>query len=311
MEKGKSRKEKRIFTIVLVPNSPDKLKVLKITGIRSKLLVSAAFILVLLACLGVYVSVILSDNSRLKSENQALSDLSSEQNKMLKEKVTEIDELKEKEANKSNIDGKIRDLIDKYRAIADNYTSNGLSTKSSRSGTRIDRNFVEDINELKTLISSLEEAQSKDSDTYMDLSETENKLKAYIDSTPSLFPTPGRISSDFGGRRDPFRLTKRFHTGIDIAAPYGQNINAAASGEVTLASRTSVYGNTIIIDHGHGISTMYGHTSKILVKKGQKVKKGDVIARVGSTGRSTGAHLHFEVRVNGTSVDPLKYVDNN
>ncbi|HHY36732.1 MAG TPA: M23 family metallopeptidase [Firmicutes bacterium] len=111
----------------------------------------------------------------------------------------------------------------------------------------------------------------------------------------------GSITSRYGLR------SGRMHSGVDIAAPTGTPIYAADSGVVTMAQWYSGYGKTVIIDHGNGISTLYGHCSEILVRVGSKVEKGQLIARVGSTGRSTGSHLHFEIRENGRTCDPLRY----
>jgi len=124
------------------------------------------------------------------------------------------------------------------------------------------------------------------------------------------WPLPGRtyISSYFGPRTHPLTKKKSTHTGIDIPAPTGTAIKASDSGKVLLAEWLGAYGNAIIIDHGGNISTMYGHLSAIGVSVGQDVNKGDTIGKVGSTGWSTGAHLHFEVRINGTPKNPLKYV---
>jgi len=121
-------------------------------------------------------------------------------------------------------------------------------------------------------------------------------------------PASSRITSQYGYRIHPVYKTKKFHSGIDIGAPYGVDILAAADGTVTLATTNGGYGKCIIINHGSGITTLYGHNSTLLVSVGSKVTKGQVIAKAGSTGVSTGPHLHFEVRVNGSTTDPMQYL---
>ncbi len=124
------------------------------------------------------------------------------------------------------------------------------------------------------------------------------------------WPVPGRtyISSGYSGRERPIGSGYEFHTGLDIPAPYGYNILAAESGTVITAGWVRGYGNTVIINHGGGLSTLYGHNSSLVVSKGQTVTRGQVIAKCGSTGNSTGNHCHFEVRVNGQDVNPWPYV---
>lgn len=124
------------------------------------------------------------------------------------------------------------------------------------------------------------------------------------------WPTPGytTITSMFGMRFHPIFKINRMHSGVDIGAPTGVNIIAVNDGVVVKAEYTVGYGNMVMINHGGGVSTVYGHGSKIIAKVGQEVKRGDVIMEVGSTGWSTGPHLHFEVRINGTCVEPLPYI---
>ena len=121
-------------------------------------------------------------------------------------------------------------------------------------------------------------------------------------------PASGRITSGFGGRKSPTKGASSNHQGIDISAPTGTSIVAAAAGEVVIATYSSSAGNYVMISHGGGVYTVYMHASSLLVSQGQSVKKGQTIAKVGSTGYSTGSHLHFGVRVNGSYVNPTKYV---
>lgn len=121
-------------------------------------------------------------------------------------------------------------------------------------------------------------------------------------------PTPGTISSGFGTRTDPLGAGTGFHSGIDIAVGSGTPIRACRSGTVTIAGWQGGYGNTVVIDHGGGMATLYAHQSSVAVAAGQTVLPGQVIGYVGSTGRSTGPHLHFEVRISGNPVNPMAYL---
>ena len=122
------------------------------------------------------------------------------------------------------------------------------------------------------------------------------------------WPVNGPITSPFGGRIHPVTGIWLGHTGLDIGVPYGTPVHAADGGKVILASWYGGYGNAVVIDHGNGISTLYGHNSSLAVSVGQTVSKGEVVAYCGSTGVSTGPHVHFEVRINGRPVDPLGYL---
>jgi murein DD-endopeptidase MepM/ murein hydrolase activator NlpD len=125
-------------------------------------------------------------------------------------------------------------------------------------------------------------------------------------ATPSIWPTRGGLTSFFGGRSDPFTGEHENHTGLDISAQKGQSVFATADGVVQSAGYTGDYGNLIVVKHAFGLSTRYGHLSSYKVKVGDDVKRGDVIGLVGSTGRSTGAHLHYEILVNGQLMNPLQ-----
>jgi murein DD-endopeptidase MepM/ murein hydrolase activator NlpD len=127
-------------------------------------------------------------------------------------------------------------------------------------------------------------------------------------ATPSIWPADGFVTSGFGWRLSPFTGRRHFHAGLDIAADTGTDIVAAARGRVAFAGPKGAFGQVVILDHGFGVRTLYGHTSAIHVKRGQPVERGERIASVGSTGRSTGPHLHYTVQLKGKSVDPADYV---
>ena len=127
-------------------------------------------------------------------------------------------------------------------------------------------------------------------------------------SSPNLWPVEGPITGSFGERIDPFNGEGAFHSGVDISSAYGHPIIAPADGVVTFADFMGGYGKALMLDHGHGISTRYGHLSGFAVTLGQHIHRGDVIGYVGLSGRSTGPHLHYEVRINDTPVNPYKYL---
>lgn len=127
-------------------------------------------------------------------------------------------------------------------------------------------------------------------------------------AAPTLWPVEGRLTSTFGERVDPFKGEGAFHSGVDISAPYGVPVIAPADGRVEFSDFMNGYGRLIKVNHGHGITTRYGHLSGSLVRPGQVVKRGQTIGYVGSTGRVTSPHLHYEVRINETPVNPYKYL---
>ncbi len=126
--------------------------------------------------------------------------------------------------------------------------------------------------------------------------------------TPNEWPLRGLVTSDFGARLDPYTADRVMHRGLDIVAPNGQTVFAPSDGTVTFAGKANGYGKVIILDHGFGLETRYGHLSRLFVKQGERVRRGERIGAVGSTGRSTGPHLHYEVRVNDVAENPRTFI---
>jgi murein DD-endopeptidase MepM/ murein hydrolase activator NlpD len=127
-------------------------------------------------------------------------------------------------------------------------------------------------------------------------------------ATPSIWPTTGWLTSSFGGRRDPFTGGRDYHAGLDISADRGKPVRATADGTISEAGWSGNYGNMVLVGHRFGLSTRYGHLSHIAVRPGQTVRRGDIIGFVGSTGRSTSPHLHYEVLLNGQAINPLRFL---
>jgi murein DD-endopeptidase MepM/ murein hydrolase activator NlpD len=134
--------------------------------------------------------------------------------------------------------------------------------------------------------------------------------KDVLESTPSVWPAGGWVTSGFGWRSSPFTTKREFHKGLDIAAPAGTPIYAPSRGVVSFIERDPAYGLVVNITHGTGLLTRYAHLQRVNVKQGQVVQRGDVIAYMGDSGRSTGPHLHYEVRIGGVPVNPMRYILN-
>lgn len=167
---------------------------------------------------------------------------------------------------------------------------------------------VNRLNDSVHILSSQMDVQEEELEAL--LNDVDARL-AYLEARPSFLPVYGQITSRFGGRKHPFSKTYQFHEGVDIAAKSGTSIKVPGKGVVVFSGWKGGYGQVIEISHGYGLKTVYAHNSANLVKVGDKVSKGQVIGRVGSTGQSTGPHVHFEVHVNGKVVDPIKFVNSN
>lgn len=216
--------------------------------------------------------------------------------------IEELNSAKEDVEKKKQLEQQARDLLAQK---ADEKEKTLSQLKSSRAAVE------GDIARSKAALDKLEkdiDAQIAESNRLNSVIKSLSSSKKYAGGSMK-WPVPGyySISSPYGMRKHPILRKYKMHTGIDIPAPKGSSIVAANSGTVIIAQYDSSggYGNMVVIDHGGGITTLYGHASKLLVKVGQQVKAGQVIAKVGSTGLSTGNHCHFEVRVNGATQNPM------
>lgn len=161
---------------------------------------------------------------------------------------------------------------------------------------------------LKQDLAKLSKAITKQGDSLRELEGFFRYQRSLLASSPSIWPAKGWVTSGFGYRKSPYTGEKEMHNGIDIAGRFGAPVVGAADGIVLYAGGDESYGNVIEIDHGFGMITRYGHNSENLVRIGQRVRKGELIAKMGNTGRSTGPHLHFEVLMNGVPINPNRYI---
>jgi murein DD-endopeptidase MepM/ murein hydrolase activator NlpD len=191
-------------------------------------------------------------------------------------------------------------------------------TGTSRSGqSRPDTSYTgqggpivkPEIGDISNLVQELQVAAQAREQSLSSLKQALVEKNAKLAATPSIWPASGDVTSRFGWRNSPWGGSSGdWHPGIDIANSYGTPIMATADGQVVKSEWYGGYGNMVQIDHGNGIVTIYGHTSRIVVSVGQRVKKGEVIAYMGSTGNSTGTHVHYEIRVNDTAVNPANFL---
>lgn len=295
------------FTMMIVPHSGKSTFSISVSILTLKIiggLLATILLWLIIASLNFYVSY-----NRLKRDTQELQTVAEDYNvlqRQLQLFLQKTNNLEQKMQELEKLDNDIRGLLKDDPALKEiverraNQTSTNRSTLSSRS--RVDRQQA--IRQLVLLEEKIPEQQQ----SLEELKEAIIKRADRLSHTPSIYPVKGTISSKYGYRKSPFGRSTEFHDGLDIAAPYGTEVVATADGVVTFAGYKSGYGRTVTISHGYGYETSYCHNSSILVKTGQQVKKGQVIAKVGSTGRSTGPHLHYMVKVNGQLQDPANFL---
>ena len=164
------------------------------------------------------------------------------------------------------------------------------------------------MKDLTNAVSALEEQTTGREDVFTLIESRLFEKRMLALMVPSSTPVAGPVSSGFGFRSDPFTGRAALHAGLDFPAPVGTPIKSAAGGVVIASEFNASYGNMVMVDHGNGLVTRYGHASRVMVRQGDLVRRGQLIAEVGSTGRSTGPHLHFEVHVDGVPQDPAKFL---
>jgi len=287
---------KRLNTVIIVPHS--KADFLKFSFSTRSFFIGLGAVL-----LGLILSAIAiaytgqavgkrAKLARLQEENQELEKVNSRLEKAVAEVQSRLDEFEERASR---------------LALA-----TGIESGESPDGALgVHGDNVSSGGPYNRVLDSPQELETQGDQIARRLQEVQDVLATQdtrMTSTPSIAPVMGIITDGFGRRKDPFTGRSAFHRGLDLSARRGTPIKAPADGVVVFAARNGGMGRSVRISHGFGYTTVYGHLSKILVKPGDQINRGDEIGLVGSTGRSTGPHLHYEVHVDGKAVNPLYYI---
>jgi murein DD-endopeptidase MepM/ murein hydrolase activator NlpD len=293
---------KNFYTCIIVPNASSRLHKLRIPE-------QALYVLAVIGVISFFVAVGLgftyasmvfrtSDYDQLQAENQ---ELKIEKKNLevsaikLSSKITELENLSEKLTKVLESDAFFKKLGNP------NIKGLGGTTADYSTSDLLSNNLKQNMDVMKDRAEDLETH-------FRSLQEIAESRQALIRSTPTVWPVRGSIGSGFGRRRDPFTGAPDNHMGVDIVGVWGTPVHAPADGIVIYSQRKSDYGNLVVINHGKGLTTRFGHLSRFATRKGQVIHKGDVLGYVGTTGRSTAPHLHYEVRINDRPVNPRTYL---
>jgi murein DD-endopeptidase MepM/ murein hydrolase activator NlpD len=299
------------WTLMLVPHDNESVRSFQVTSRSVRTVLSTVLIVaVLLGTFSIAFFVKQSEHVQaagLRTENQLLAAEVNGMREQMEELNRSIATLSEKDEKFRTIAG-LPEIDEDVRRVGiggpgtELAGSGALSRVNPEVGSRVEST----AQDLGTLTRRAQLLQSSMDDAIQQLQRNRERLAA----TPTIAPAHGHLSSLFSrGRFHPVLRITRPHNGIDIAAKVGEPILAAGGGRVIFAGwKSGGYGNTVEIDHGYGYVTRYAHASKVLVRTGQTVARGDLIAEVGATGLVTGPHLHYEVEVNGRQVDPLNFI---
>jgi murein DD-endopeptidase MepM/ murein hydrolase activator NlpD len=306
------------FTVLLIPHSARPMAALRLSS-RAVQICCVALIITFLS-----LTVFAARYAQMVAHLHELRDLrmlTQVQNEQLRSLTLSANQLQDRLAQLAQLDSELRHMLrlDTPAAPADIETL--LAASRSVTIARSDTTTMPQIDTLtvQTLVSSsagllagtLEVLQQEMETRLISLEDVQIAAAenlAYEAARPSIWPTQGRITSRYGYRDSPFGGTRQMHPAIDIAAPVGTPVVATGDGRIIFTGWKSDLGNTVIIDHGYNLRTLYGHVAKVAVSVGDRVKKGQVIAFVGTTGRSTGPHVHYEVHLRGKQVNPSSYL---
>ncbi len=284
------------FTILVIPEGSHQVRRF---GIRRSVVkgVLAVSMILMLGLAGLVADYVMTNLDRNELERLQVENLS--QREELHRLVVKLENLRQEMVVLAQNDAKVRVMAKLSAPKGDSIV--GVGGPASQDD--VNREFSEiqlRIDEVRRQIDLRRESQEE-------IQGILNDQRSLLAAKPVGWPVKGWLTSKFGMRRDPFNGRRKMHEGLDIAARSGTAVVATADGIVSSVRTEAGYGKIVVVDHGYGYRTIYGHNSRIYVKVGQRVRRGDRIAAVGNTGRSTGSHVHYEIRLNGVPVNPNKY----
>ncbi|WP_176461792.1 M23 family metallopeptidase [Anaeromicrobium sediminis] len=292
-------------SIMIVPHSGENVKQIKFKKSFLYTFLGCSFISFIIICAS--LAFLISGNAslykNLAAKEKMISNLTVE-NSAQAEEIAELRDKTKLISEKLEALNKLEEQIRSMVGLKKNIDSIKPREVSRSMVSRINLDSTDE--ELDSQIFSLSNSMDHKNDNLQKLITDVNDRLEFLKCKPDKWPTYGKITSKFGYRISPLTNRRQFHKGLDIANKTGTNILSAADGIVVFSDRMSGYGNTLIISHGYGYRTVYAHNKSNLVKVGQKVTKGQLIAKMGNTGRSTGPHVHFEVHYNGKRINPIK-----
>jgi murein DD-endopeptidase MepM/ murein hydrolase activator NlpD len=299
------------YTIMVVPSETSRVRRLKVyrKGLRTVLIAAGGVV----AVLAIAAAVLLVDYVRLRgvrTEMQVARDEAIEQKLTLDRVSTQLKDLQGQLAELSAFDHRLRVLADLEPDRAANDLGMGGPEPSSIGYSFSDNDRKGLLDRMERDLKGLQTEMANQQGSFSELSVYLSERRSLLASTPSIRPANGWSTSNFGVRTDPFTGRNEFHKGMDIAGRLGTPIVATADGMVVFAGVDGALGNSVVVDHGYGYKTIYGHNARVLVATGQQVRRGQAIALMGNTGRTTGTHVHYEVSKNGIPVNPKKYILN-
>lgn len=298
---------KRGFTLLIIPRRDGPVHTF---GLPGSLLVGFAAVLAFVILVSLYMTYDYISVRRDAAELARLRAVTGNQEKQIVELAgrlerynARIDELREFD-RKIRIAANIEGSKEKQEILG----IGGAVPEERLSPSRLDGDRQVILKEVVRGVDRLEQEAAAQEKSFVQILQFLNRQRSVIAATPSLWPVRGLVTSGFGTRSSPFGGDREFHDGIDIATQHGTPIRVPADGVVLEAAMQRGYGNVVKVDHGRGLSTLYGHMSRIAVRKGAIVRRGEVIGYVGNTGRSTGSHLHYSVYFSGVAVNPRNYL---